>query len=293
MSTTTATKMRRTQTNRARAWLMAALVSLSATATAPAATASAAASVTDSQPVESCSPEDRAKALRAEQTAVEELLGKNTELDLTELMNEADVVALAAKGYDFYPHRQTSLRGMGWTVFAPFERQNPPRAGHPNLLFYEPSGEDVAEPEGFDFPYRLAGWAYVPLTYDPSQHPVIAEDNPTEASALGKCLTRDDWFVHERMIHPFDTGGIDNRPPEEKAHGSSTGTLTAPEPVTDCNPTGFISTNGDLCHARSWDIHLWRDNDGVAQVSVLNPSHKISGIDPQLGKAFFESGPTP
>lgn len=212
--------------------------------------------------------------LQAEQSAVLGLLGAGTAVDLTTIENQADLAALATSGYDLYPHHQVSVAGMGWTVFNAAEDPAELQAGRPNLLFYSPHGGRVIEPhDGFDFPYQLAGWGYVPLAYIPGTHPAV----------LGKCITRDDWFVHERMIHRH--GGIENHPPEEEGRGTAVGG-GSPDECAE-----FVSPTGDICHARTWDLHLWLGRDGVARVSILNPGAKIAGVDPQMGKAFFSPDP--
>lgn len=237
--------------------------------------APAALATSETSSPEACSAGERASSLRAEQSAVLRLLGADTPVDVTTIENEADLAALAALGYDVYPHHQVSVAGMGWTAFNPAEDPAALQPGRPNLLFYEPYGETVIEPhDGFDFPYQLAGWGYVPLSYDVDEHPAVLEP----------CITRDDWFVHERMIHRH--GRIENHPPEEDVHGTSPGAGSPDECVE------FISPSGDICHARSWDIHLWLGHDGIARVSILNPGVKIPGVDPQMGKAFF-SPPRP
>lgn len=95
---------------------------------------------------------------------------------------------------------------------------------------------------------------------------------------------REDWFVHERMSHK--DGGIENRPPEENAHGEETGALDDRPAFVDC--VSFLTPAGDFCHPRSWDIHFWRGADGVATVSILSP-RPIPGlnVDQQFADAFF------
>lgn len=221
-----------------------------------------------------CASEARAQELGRAQDDVIDLLRPAPGVDLTTLHDEADLAELAALGYDFYPHQQTSVRGMGWPVLDTTGATAP---GRPSLLLYGPSGHSVTAPrDGFDFPYRLAGWAYL-FGYDPDERPRVLS-----------CLGDEDWFVHERGIHTFDDGDFDPvRPRSDDPRGTAAGddVPCATDPVS-----GVFCTDrqpGDFGHPRSWDTHLWLDGDDVPTVSMTNPGHKLAGIDAQIGHAFF------
>lgn len=230
-----------------------------------------------------CTAGDRNAQLSGAQRDILALLHPAPGADLTTLRNEADLAALAALGYSFYPHQQVSVRGMGWPVL---DTQNEtPTAARPSLLLYAPSGDDFTAPrDGFDFAYRLAGWAYL-LGYEPHKLP---GDEPDEWPHLS-CLGERDWFVHERGIHTFDDGDFDPiRPatgdgPRGSAEGADVPCATDPLSKVFCTDR----EPGDFGHPRAWDTHVWLDGDQVPTVSMTNPRHKLPGVDAQIGKAFF------
>jgi uncharacterized repeat protein (TIGR01451 family) len=239
-----------------------------------------------------CTPAERHAELRDEQAVMLDLVshyGPGEGQDLTTLNGPEDMVALAQGDpesgtiYSFYDHAFVSFEGMGMAIFNTGDNGADPadhtrrRTGKPDLLLYapDPNAADATDPYGPDFPYELAGWAYSP-PYDYSQHPTF----------LGDCITRADWFVHERSIHPADTWGTFAVPPDESVHGEHPGQ----DPIlpTECDDP--LTITAELCpegfqHPRIWDIHLWPGND-AASVSMLSPS-PIAGIDPEVGKAFF------
>jgi hypothetical protein len=234
-----------------------------------------------------CTAEARAQQLRDAQLEVLGLLRPSPGVDLTVLRNEADLAALAALGYGIYGHQQVSFRGMGWEVLDGLAPQDPagakPIAGRPTLLLYAPTlpapPGTVTEPrDGFDFPYRLAGWAYI-FPFDFEQHPVVGGDG----GPFFRCLGRKEWFVHERGVHPFGSGAMDPRPPAEENHGTAPGN----DP-----PTEDELAEGVL-HPRLWDLHLWLDGDEVPTVSMLNPGDPIPGIDPLVGVSPPPAWPDP
>jgi uncharacterized repeat protein (TIGR01451 family) len=221
--------------------------------------------------------EDRAQHLQDAKDDVLALVGE----DLRTLENEAELARLAAIGYGVYPHQQVSLEGMGWPILDSLAPQDPtggrPVSGRPTLLLYEPTPPapplTATEPrDGFDFPYHLAGWAYL-FPYEFAQHPTVGGDSEPFLS----CLERKDWFVHERGVHPFDDGGMEPLPPDEDYHGTAPG-----GPGTEPTP----ESPGDLSHGRAWDTHVWLDRADVEKVpivSILNPGEPIPGVDPHVG----------
>lgn len=223
-----------------------------------------------------CSSSNRRELLTAEQRAVLELVG-----DLTTLRDHADLAALAAVGYKDYDHYFVSFAGQGLAILD-LTRFADVRPGNPSLLLYEPSPDaaDVTDIDGPDFPYSLAGWGYAGPNYGydkQNQRPVY----PTDLADL--CLGAGDWFVHERGIHPADTGGMHSVPPKEEQegeeeHGHASGD-TFPIPGVE-GPVGFS-------HPRIWDIHLWLGTDGVPSISILNPGRCIPGIPSDVGVAWF------
>ncbi len=216
-----------------------------------------------------CTSQLRADQLKQAQQSVLGMLGT-----LTTLTNEVDLAALAVLGYDFYDHQQVSFKGMGWPVVNPDGNT----ADRPFVLLYSPtphppeSDLTVTEPrDGFDFPYHLAGWAYSPPGYNFGSDPSVA--------GL-ECIGRQEWFVHERGIHPFKTGGMTSLPPPEELdgdtpHGTSYGQDTR-SLLTQMAP-------GDFPHPRIWDLHVWLDGDDLPTVSMLNPGDPIPGINPDNG----------
>lgn len=221
-----------------------------------------------------CTPTQRRDLVAAEQRAVLDLVG-----DRTTLRDHADLAALAGVGYKDYDHYFVSFAGQGLAILD-FTRFADVRAGNPSFLLYEPSPDaaDVTDIDGPDFPYSLAGWGYAGPNYSydkENQRPVY----PKELTEL--CIGASDWFVHERGIHPADTGGMHSVPPEEEQHGHEAGD-TPPLP-TDCEPICPVG----LPHPRIWDIHLWLGTDGVPSISILNPGSCIPGIPSDVGVAWF------
>jgi uncharacterized repeat protein (TIGR01451 family) len=230
-----------------------------------------------------CTPAAREEALRKDQQAVLEMLGHRTILDLTRLDNEADLAALAAVGYDLYLHQQVSFEGIGWVVYNPaFDPANrpvaEPSAGRPPILTYEPNGPNMTGPRDgpFDFPYTLRGWFYI-ADFNFADHPAGPED------PVPDCIGREEWFVHERGLHPFETGGMKAIPPPEENHG------TAPGDSNDPNNTPPPEAPGDIPHGRAWDLHIWCVPDcanpvgDIPSVSLLNPGPPIAGLGPPPG----------
>lgn len=236
--------------------------------------------------VERCSQDEREAALRAEQADVEAVLGE----EFMTLNGPAELAALAARdpvtgrgAYDFLDHQFASARGMGVAIIDTASLATGVTPGRPNLLLYAPSPDaaNVVDPFGADFPYRLVGWGYTPSSsYNWEQH-------PTELD--GRCITRADWFVHERGIHPADTWqNIAVPPPNDDPHGTATGD----EPITP-NECGAEPCPAGFQHPRIWDIHLWRDGAGadLPSVSISHPSATIPGWDPGVGVSFFYPPP--
>lgn len=239
-----------------------------------------------------CTPVETRGELRSAQQGVLDMLARGTadaSDDLTTVRDEQDLAELAALGYDFYPHHQSSIEGMGWPVLDTFTGPAEQTAARPQLLLYEPSGEIVTAPrDGFDFPYRLRGWAYPTLMYEHAQHPV-------NIPGL-QCMQRDEWFVHERGIHTFYDGDFVPYPPEEeidgeKPHGTARGDDTV-------SLTPHLKP-GDFPHERSWDLHVWCSPDcvtpttDVPTVSMLNPGPPILGLDPNVGVSPPPNWPEP
>jgi hypothetical protein len=243
-----------------------------------------------------CSAQNRTNELRAAQAGVLRMLDRGTPNgsdDLTTLKDEGDLAELAALGYNFYPHHQTSLRGMAWPVLDTFTDPADQTAERPQLLLYGPTpppppGTVTHPRDGFDFPYRLRGWAYVPLGYDYARH-------PADIPGL-ECVERKEWFVHERGIHTFDDGDFDPYPPEEELQG------VAPHGTARGGDTTSLTPQlkpGDFPHGRSWDLHAWCASDCVTPksdiptVSMLNPGTAIPGVDPNVGVSPPPSWPNP
>lgn len=218
-----------------------------------------------------CTQGQRDDQLEAAQHAVLALVD-----DLATIEDAADLSRLAALGYSFYPHQMVSLEGMGWPVLDTLAPQDPDQAtpipSRPTLLLFAPTTPiapgTVTEPrDGFDFPYHLAGWAYL-FPYDFAEHPTVGGDG----GAFLPCLEREEWFVHERALHPFDSGAMKPIPPDEDHHGTSPG-----------NAPPHPESPGDIPHGRAWDVHLWLDEDNVPAVSALNPGAPIPGVDAHVG----------
>jgi hypothetical protein len=220
-----------------------------------------------------CTAQQRRDALVEDQRLVLRQVG-----DLTTLRTPADVVSLAQRGWGVLPHQWVSFGGMGMAVArhdtlaaavpgAPSATVlTAPRPGLPLLLLYRPSpsAADVTDPDGPDFPYELAGWAYG-APYDHDRVPITA----------GACYTRGDWFVHERGIHDATTWRMVPVPPVERFHGEDAGD----EPFAPAPP--------GIPHRRLWDLHVWLRAGGVPEVSILDPDRPIPGVDPGLGVSFF------
>ncbi|WP_213003842.1 hypothetical protein [Winogradskya consettensis] len=234
---------------------------------APAASGLVPAQFTNSK----CTPAERRRTLAAEQRRVLTFFK-----DFLVLRNEADVARLAEPrdGVQFFvlSHAYNSIRGMGLSIINGGEVSGP---GKPAMLLYRPSrgAADVTDPDGPDFPYTLAGWGYAGL-YAPGQPPSFAGDPGL------RCLTKQDWLVHERSVHPSDTWQNIPVPPEEQWHGQALGAVppTPDECDTPCVGVG---------HPRLWDLHLFIGNSGVPAVSMLNPGKPIPGFDPGVGVGFF------
>jgi quercetin dioxygenase-like cupin family protein len=212
--------------------------------------------------VRECATTDRREVLRQEQEAILRRLGR-----LTVLRNQADLAALGRPplNYVFLAHQFTSFRGIGLTIINTVDT---PRPGLPNLIFYAPSenAEDTTDPRGPDFPYTFVGWAYG-VPYEPGRIP-----------ALIPCMGIKDWHIHERGVHPIDSGGMVVMPPTETIYGESPGTFVdspSMEPVV-----GFP-------HPRSWTVHFWRQDNGLPSSAILDPQDPPSGINPGVGSSFY------
>lgn len=199
-------------------------------------------------PVAGCTQTERRAALAGDQRAVLATLGS-----LTTLRNQADADRLAALGYNQYAHWDTSLRGMGWSVANDLMHQD---AHHPGFLFYRPRpGAPNGAHDGLDFPYRLVGWGY-PLPYDWQHYP----------AALLPCVGYTDWFIHERGVHIYSTGGFRPVPPAETVRGTAPGADFPQVPPPDFG------------HPRSWDIHMFLSPSGVPGISILNRGFPVPGL---------------
>ncbi|MGI5186128.1 hypothetical protein ACQEVZ_58760 [Dactylosporangium sp. CA-152071] len=217
-----------------------------------------------------CTYIDRHRALALEQRRVLSFMK-----DFLVLRNEADVERLAQPRdgvqYFVFSHAYNSIRGMGLSIINGGEYSGP---GKPAMLLYRPSGKakNVTDPDGPDFPYTLVGWGYAGL-YMPGQPPSYADDPGL------RCLTKQDWLVHERSVHPADTWANIPVPPQEAWHGAATGEI--PPSADDCAcPVG-------MTHPRLWDLHIFAGPLGVPTVSMLNPGRPMPGFDPQVGLGFF------
>jgi hypothetical protein len=130
----------------------------------------------------------------------------------------------------------------------------------PPLLLYEPSPKsrpaDWRDFDGPDDPYRLVGWAYVvPYTY--------GSEPPAR-----RCIAASEWVVHEAGWH-LEDGGMQLTP----------GAVAEPP-----RPPGLAI---HMWHPRVWDLHVWRNDNGVPTVSFANPNERRGGR--VLAKeAFFQ-----
>lgn len=233
------------------------------------------------QQVQRCDDRGRDAELLAAEAGILTLLDDPFLGDLTRLDDEADLARLAALGYGLYDHQQVSFRGMGWAVVESSGAEI--TAVRPLVLLYAPTVPlpplTVTEPrDGFDFPYRLAGWAYSPQgRYDLRQSPAIPGLS---------CIERREWFVHERGFHPFSDGGMRPVPPSEETDGQTPHGTSFGE---DIKPLATQMLPGDIPHPRVWDLHMWRTS-GVPVVSMLNPGLPLPGVDPGVDSfppAFF------
>jgi hypothetical protein len=219
-----------------------------------------------------CGKAERRAALAAEQRRVLQTLK-----GFRVLKNQQDMDRIAAASpttgtaYNVMPHAYASMKGNGFTLVNTGTGNGP---GKPQLIFYRPArgAGDVLDANGADFPYVLVGWGYVG-PYSPGAPLDFGDD------AGLRCLETDDWFVHERSVHPADTWhNIPVRPQEDYL-----GQVPGSEPPTaeECKcPVG-------MNHGRFWDAHLWLDGDSVPTVSMLNPGRPIPGFDPVVGSGFF------
>jgi len=87
-----------------------------------------------------------------------------------------------------------------------------------------------------------------------------------------------DWLVHERGVHPIDTGGMIVMPPTESLYGESPGTFIDPPPMQPV--VGFP-------HGRAWTVHFWLDKGAIPASAILDPHNPPPGIDPGVGSSFF------
>lgn len=222
-----------------------------------------------------CSASDRRLFLATEQQAVLKLLGSGTDRDLTTLRDHDDLAALATVGYKDYNHYFVSFAGQGLPILD-LSRFPFVRPGNPSFLLYAPSPDaaDVTDIANPDFPYTLAGWGYAGPNYSYDKD----SQTPRYPDVLGPCIGAGDWFVHERGIHPADTGGMHSVPPEEEEHGHEPGD-SFPIPGVE-GPVGFS-------HPRLWDIHFWLGPDVVPSISILNPGRCIPGMPSDVGVAWF------
>lgn len=204
-----------------------------------------AAGAADEASSRACSARERTEALRKEQERVLALVGEHSTLE-----GPGDLARLAQRNpysepvYNFYPHQYASINGMGFALFNTGKKG----VGRPDLLLYAPApAKDVTDPYGPDFPYTLAGWGYL-RDYDPKQHP--KDEDVDEDTDVPQCLVREDWFVHERSIHPADSWQNAPAPPDEHGHGQAFGN----EPIqpTDCTPSPCPA---GVPHPRFWDTH--------------------------------------
>ncbi|MEV4518526.1 hypothetical protein AB0K00_57415 [Dactylosporangium sp. NPDC049525] len=217
-----------------------------------------------------CTHIERYRSLALEQRRVLSFMK-----DFLVLRNEADVERLAQPRdgvqYFVFSHAYNSIRGMGLSIINGGEYTGP---GKPAMLLYRPNGKakNVTDPNGADFPYTLAGWGYAGM-YMPGQPPSYPDDPGLS------CLTKQDWLVHERSVHPADTWANIPAPPQEAWHGAAAGAI--PPTAEECGcPVG-------MTHPRLWDLHLFASITGAATVSMLNPGRPMPGFDPQVGFGFF------
>lgn len=211
-----------------------------------------------------CTAAQQTATWAADQKTVLAKLGK-----LTTLNNEADVLKLAALGWNVPGHQWVSFENIG-VAFGRVAAVagGAPTPGTPDLVMYAPNpkAKNVTDPNGADFPYTLMGWAYT-QGYNYKQAPTV----------MGACYPRSIWFVHERGIHDFATWGFVPVPPKESFLGQASGD-TMPLPF----PPG-------LPHIRFWDAHVWMDgtSPGVPSIGIQRPVKlgKVAGINPP--GAFF------
>ena len=235
-------------------------VALTALTLVPAAATEVASQGQPPSAKQDCAQPKREAVLREEQSAVLGRLG-----DLTVLRNQADLDALAEAGWPFLAHQFTSFEGIGLTISTPpawrcratRTSSSTPRAPTPTT----PPIRAVQTPRT----RSRAG-----ATASPTR--------PAASPASSRASGVDDWHIHERGVHPIDSGGMAVMPPSEDSFGASPGGFSDPPAMRPV--VGFP-------HARSWTIHLWRDSSGVPESAILDPEDPPAGIDPGEGSSFY------
>jgi hypothetical protein len=240
-----------------------------------------------------CTPAQRQASFAAERARVTWLLAP-----FTTLRSPADAALLAAAGFGLWGHGFTSFDGAGVAVarndivvpgqdVALTGPSAPPAAelitslvrplipkDMPQLLFYrpDPRATDVTNPHVPAFPYTLVGWGYAG-SYDLARTPGLG---PT-------CLTRADWYVHERGIHDLPSLGFIPDPPAEAFHGQDPGQAPVSPLLLLLHP-GFT-------HSRAWNAFLWLGPGGALATGLTDPYERISGVDMHEGSWMFQPPP--
>lgn len=203
-------------------------------------------------PSDPCTPERRTEVLREIQAQV--LAAVPNELpSLVEAVGPGG----GLEGWRL-SHGLVVLAGAGSVAVDNIEAEPPV----PPILLYEPSPgsspEDWLDFDKEEGPYRLVGWAYFA--------PWTPESSPP---ALFECIGADEWFLHEAGWHLRD-GGM---------HLGEPATSEPPAPPDVPAPVHFW-------HPRVWDIHFWRGEEGVPDVTFDNPRARPGGLPLPEGSFF-------
>lgn len=197
-----------------------------------------------------CTAERRAEVLRSMQAEVQSAVPVRVE-SLAEAAGSGGVL----DGWRL-SHGLVVLAGAGAVAVDNIEAEPPV----PPVLLYAPSAgsrpEDWLDFDGDDGPYELAGWAYLVPWTEGSTPPEIP------------CVQSSEWFVHEAGWHLMDGGMAVTREIEAEP----------PPPTT--GPAGYF------WHPRGWDVHFWRGEDGVPEVTFHNPRAGPGGL-PLPQEAFY------
>jgi hypothetical protein len=220
--------------------------------------------------VRPCGVARRARVLGAERAAVLSRLRA-----VRELRGPGDVAALARAGWDVPGHAWRVFAGAGVAFARSDQLAMAGRApAHvPGLVFYapeRPAAARAAGPHAPAFPYRLVGWGYFgPYAWA-----------ATPAGVGPGCVTRRDWYVHERGVHVTATANFLAVPPREGFQGEADGA----GPV----PAGVLRRHPGTTHPRVWNLYLWLGPRGALAPAFADPFRSIPGSSQHYGSWFFQ-----